>query len=141
MGSGFCTRGGATMVQRLTFRRRHSYATASNKVTKVKVASGRLVYHYNKKVAKGPRCGDCGKSLPGIPHLRPKEYRGISKRQKNVSRAYGGNKCSGCVRDRVVRAFLCEERKIVKNVLKARRLPFLAARPRDSSKKKELDTE
>merc|ERR1739848_716185 len=105
MGSGFCTRGGATMVQRLTFRRRHSYATASNKVTKVKVASGRLVYHYNKKVAKGPRCGDCGKSLPGIPHLRPKEYRGISKRQKNV-----------------VRAFLCEERKIVKNVLKAKKI-------------------
>ena len=91
-------------------------------LSRVKVASGRLVYHYNKKVAKGPRCGDCGKSLPGIPHLRPKEYRGISKRQKNVSRAYGGNKCSGCVRDRVVRAFLCEERKIVKNVLKAKKI-------------------
>lgn len=56
----------------------------------------------------------------GIQHLRPKQYRGVSKRQKVVSRAYGGNKCHTCVRDRVVRAFLIEERKIVKNVLKAK---------------------
>lgn len=76
------------------------------------------MYHYQAKSAKGPRCGDCGKNLPGIQHLRPKEYRGISKRQKTVSRAYGGNKCAGCVRDRIVRAFLVEERKIVKTVLK-----------------------
>ncbi len=56
--------------------------------------------------------------VAGIAHLRPKEYRTISKRQKVVSRAYGGNRCHTCVRDRVVRAFLVEERKIVKNVLK-----------------------
>jgi large subunit ribosomal protein L34e len=87
---------------------------------RVKVASGRLTYHYTSKVASGPKCGDCGTSLPGIAHLRPKEYRGISKRQKTVNRAYGGSKCAGCVRDRVVRAFLVEERKIVKNVLKGK---------------------
>lgn len=90
---------------------------------RVKVASGRLVYHYRSKVASGPKCGDCGKGLPGIAHLRPKEYRGISRRQKTVNRAYGGNKCATCVRDRVVRAFLIEERKIVKNVLKGKQGP------------------
>jgi large subunit ribosomal protein L34e len=61
--------------------------------------------------------------LPGIAHLRPKEYRAISKRQKTVNRAYGGNKCATCVRDRVVRAFLIEERKIVKSVLKGKQGP------------------
>lgn len=88
--------------------------------SRVKVASGKLVFHYHTKVANGPKCGDCGRKLAGIQHLRPKEYRAVSKRQKVVSRAYGGNKCHTCVRDRVVRAFLIEERKIVKNVLKAK---------------------
>ena len=53
-----------------------------------------------------------------IPALRPSEYKRISKRQKNVSRAYGGSRCGNCVRQRIVRAFLIEEQKIVKKVLK-----------------------
>ncbi len=89
----------------------------------MKVASGRLTYHYTSKVAAGPKCGDCGTSLPGIPHLRPKEYRGISKRQKTVNRAYGGSKCGNCVKARITRAFLVEERRIVKNVLKGKQQP------------------
>jgi len=55
---------------------------------------------------------------PQIPALRPCEYKRISKRQKNVSRAYGGSRCATCVRQRIVRAFLIEEQKIVKKVLK-----------------------
>ena len=35
-----------------------------------------------------------------------------------MSRAYGGSRCAGCVKDRIVRAFLIEEQKIVKKVLK-----------------------
>ena len=53
-----------------------------------------------------------------IPALRPSEYARISKRQKKVSRAYGGSRCAQCVRQRIVRAFLIEEQKIVKKVLK-----------------------
>ena len=53
-----------------------------------------------------------------IPALRPVEYSRISKRQKIVSRAYGGSRCASCVRERIVRAFLIEEQKIVKKVLK-----------------------
>ena len=73
---------------------------------------------YLTKRAKGPHCGDCGGRIHGIPHLRPKQYRSLSKRQKTVSRAYGGNKCAGCVRQRIIRAFLVEEQKIVKKVVK-----------------------
>ncbi len=70
------------------------------------------------KKGKGPACGDCKKRLHGIPALRPSEYARISKRQKHVSRAYGGSRCAKCVRERIVRAFLIEEQKIVKKVLK-----------------------
>ena len=74
--------------------------------------------HYMGKKGSGPTCGDCKKKLHGIPVLRPSEYKRISKRQKSVSRAYGGSRCANCVRERIVRAFLIEEQKIVKKVLK-----------------------
>lgn len=51
-----------------------------------------------------------------VPALRPRQYAQISKRQKTVQRAYGGSRCATCVRDRIVRAFLVEEAKIVKRV-------------------------
>lgn len=53
-----------------------------------------------------------------VPALRPREYSQISKPKKTVQRAYGGSRCGNCVRDRIVRAFLIEEQKIVKKVLK-----------------------
>merc|ERR1712216_829602 len=81
------------MVQRLTYRRRHSYAT------KIK-------------------CGDCGSALQGLPCVRPMEYKRIAKNKKSVARAYGGSRCAKCVRQRIVRAFLIEEQKIVKQVVK-----------------------
>ncbi|CAG8510315.1 5927_t:CDS:2 [Paraglomus brasilianum] len=111
------------MAQRLTYRRRLSYNTRSNKVKVVKTPGGKLTYLYKKKQAKGPKCGDCGNRLPGIPALRPREYARISKRQKTVTRAYGGSRCARCVRDRIVRAFLIEEQKIVKRVIKQQSKP------------------
>jgi large subunit ribosomal protein L34e len=56
--------------------------------------------------------------LQQIPALRPREYSQISRPKKTVQRAYGGSRCANCVRDRIVRAFLIEEQKIVKKVLK-----------------------
>jgi hypothetical protein len=53
-----------------------------------------------------------------IPSLRPRQYAKLSKPKKTVQRAYGGSRCANCVKDRVVRAFLIEEQKIVKKVLK-----------------------
>mmetsp|Transcript_27230 Transcript_27230/g.45351 ORF Transcript_27230/g.45351 Transcript_27230/m.45351 type:complete len:118 (+) Transcript_27230:57-410(+) len=109
------------MVQRVTYRRRKSFNTKSNKVRKVKTPGGKLVLHYMGKKGKAPMCGDsaCPRRLSGIPNLRPVEFSRISKRQKNVSRAYGGSRCAMCVRQRIVRAFLIEERQLVKKVLKA----------------------
>jgi large subunit ribosomal protein L34e len=42
----------------------------------------------------------------------------VSRSTKSVQRAYGGSRCGNCVKDRIVRAFLIEEQKIVKKVLK-----------------------
>jgi large subunit ribosomal protein L34e len=53
-----------------------------------------------------------------VPALRPREYATTSRPKKTVQRAYGGSRCANCVRDRIVRAFLIEEQKIVKKVLK-----------------------
>merc|ERR1712063_214328 len=105
-----------TMVQqlRVTYRRRHCYNTKSNKIKLVKTPGGKLTVHYRTKSAKGPRCGDCGIVLPGIAHLRPKEYSRIPKSQKSVSRAYGGSRCGTCVRQRILRALLVEEQREAK---------------------------
>ena len=101
---------------RVTYKRRQCYATRSNKIVKVKTPGGRLSAHYKKKPAKGPHCGDCGIPLPGLAHSRPKELKNMKKRERTVSRAYGGSRCANCVKARIMRAFLIEEQKIVKKV-------------------------
>jgi len=104
---------------RLTYRRRHSYNTATNKVKKVRTPGGKLVFHYLAKKPGLPKCGDCKQPLPGVIARRPRQLAGVSKRFKTVTRAYGGSRCHTCVKQRIVRAFLIEEQKIVKRVLKA----------------------
>jgi len=106
--------------RRVTYRRRHAYHTVSNRTRVVKTPGGKLTVQYVKKKGKGPRCGDCGHSIAGVPHLKSREYHRISKRQKTVTRSYGGSRCANCVRERIIRAFLIEEQRIVKRVLKAR---------------------
>ncbi|CAE6394215.1 unnamed protein product [Rhizoctonia solani] len=107
------------MAQRVTIRKRTPYNTKSNRRRVVKTPGGKLVYQHLKKLATSPKCGDCGTALPGVPALRPREYATISKRQKTVRRAYGGSRCGDCVKQRILRAFLIEEAKIVKKVIKS----------------------
>ncbi|KAF7129375.1 hypothetical protein RHSIM_Rhsim10G0039600 [Rhododendron simsii] len=81
---------------------------------------GKLVYQSTKKRASGPKCPVTGKRIQGIPHLRPAEYKRsrLSRNRRTVNRAYGGVLSAGAVRERIIRAFLVEEQKIVKKVLK-----------------------
>lgn len=88
----------------------------------VRTPGGRLVYQYVKKRRNVPKCGQCKEKLHGIRPTRPSERSRISKRQKTVRRTYGGVLCHQCVRERIVRAFLIEEQKIVK-VLKNAQAP------------------
>nr|DAD31248.1 TPA_asm: hypothetical protein HUJ06_010099 [Nelumbo nucifera] len=81
---------------------------------------GKLVFQSTKKRASGPKCPVTGKRIQGIPHLRPAEYKRsrLSRNRRTVNRAYGGVLSGSAVRERIIRAFLVEEQKIVKKVLK-----------------------
>jgi ribosomal protein L34E len=86
----------------------------------VTAASSSLVYvKPNTESHEGMEEGwEVDGDVTQIPALRPREYSQISRPKKTVQRAYGGSRCANCVRDRVVRAFLIEEQKIVKKVMK-----------------------
>ena len=99
---------------------RHSYNTASHKVRGVRMPGGALKSQRVAKTSKGVRCMDCKQTLPGIKHLKSTAYRRTTKRERTVSRCYGGSACHTCVRQRIVRAFLLEEQKAVKKVLAER---------------------
>ncbi|KAJ7523655.1 hypothetical protein O6H91_18G057200 [Diphasiastrum complanatum] len=85
-----------------------------------KLECGRLVFQTSKKRARGPKCSITGKRLHGIPHLRPAEYKTscLHRHRKTINRAYGGKMCGAAVCERIIRAFLVEEQKTVKKVLK-----------------------
>uniref|UniRef100_A0A9I9DEF0 60S ribosomal protein L34 n=1 Tax=Cucumis melo TaxID=3656 RepID=A0A9I9DEF0_CUCME len=91
------------MVQRLTYRKRHSYATKSNQHRVVKTPGGKLVYQTTKKRASGPKCPVTGKRIQGIPHLRPAEYKRsrLARNRRTVNRAYGGVLSGSAVRERL----------------------------------------
>ena len=69
--------------KRLTYRRRLSYNTKSNKVRVSKTPGGRLVYLYTKKAGKIPLCGDTKEKLRG---LTPARWAGFSTPSFPLSR-------------------------------------------------------
>mmetsp|Transcript_9992 Transcript_9992/g.14133 ORF Transcript_9992/g.14133 Transcript_9992/m.14133 type:complete len:111 (-) Transcript_9992:417-749(-) len=93
------------------------YATKSRRSVHIRTPGGVLRSKTLKKTTKGPRCADCAVSLPGIKHLKNSAYRNLKKREKTVSRAYGGSICGKCVKSRIVRAFLLEEQKAVRKLM------------------------
>lgn len=105
---------------RVTMGPGRHYATKSRRSTPIRTPGGKLVSQIITKKTKGPRCADCKDSLPGIKHLKKSAYKNLKKRQRTVSRAYGGAVCAGCVKQRIVRAFLLEEQKAVKKLLAER---------------------
>merc|ERR1711862_1041770 len=103
--------------ERVTYRRHNRYNTKSNKIKFFRTPGGKLSSGLVKKNGKFPKCGDCGGMIYGVPALRPTMYKRLAKHKRSVSRPYGGSRCGKCVRTRVVRAFLLEEQKCVKQVL------------------------
>merc|ERR1712079_187797 len=107
-----------TMVQRVTYRRRLSYNTRSNRRKIVRTPGGRLTFQYLKKRPSVPKCPQTGPALKGVKPSRPADRSRLSLRQKKVYRAYGGVLSHKAVREKIVRAFLIEAEKIVAKVLK-----------------------
>uniref|UniRef100_A0A2I2YNZ6 Large ribosomal subunit protein eL34 n=1 Tax=Gorilla gorilla gorilla TaxID=9595 RepID=A0A2I2YNZ6_GORGO len=101
------------MVRRLTY--------SFNKTRLPRTPGNGIVYLYTKKVGKAPKsaCGVCPGRLRGVRAVRPEVLMRLSKTRKHVRRACGGSMCAKCVCDRIKRAFLIKEQKIVVKVLKA----------------------
>lgn len=78
---------------------------------------------YVDKKPRGPHAPndscDCGKRINGIPQLKSYHYKSLNRNAKTVSRPYGGVLCAGCVKSRIIRAFLLEEIKTIKKAKRA----------------------
>ncbi|CAD8056204.1 unnamed protein product [Paramecium primaurelia] len=108
------------MGVRITYRRRTSYNTRSNKIRKVKTPGGRVVVQYPNKKTSASTCSDSNLNvvLNGLKRIRPTKLKQLSRRQRTVSRPYGGVLSAGALKNRIIRAFLVEEVKIVKQIKK-----------------------
>ena len=85
------------MVQRVTYRRRLSYNTRSNRRKIVRTPGGKLTFQYLKKRPTVPKCPMTGLALKGVKPSRPADRSRLSLRQKKVYRAYGGkNHVTAC---------------------------------------------
>ena len=81
--------------RRVTYKRRASYRTKSNRFKTVKTPGGRLAIQYIKKKTNG-------KAMRGLKVARPAQLSRMSIRARTVSRPYGGNLTHMEVRDRYV---------------------------------------
>ncbi|CAD8163387.1 unnamed protein product (macronuclear) [Paramecium tetraurelia] len=108
------------MGVRVTYRRRTSYNTRSNKIRKVKTPGGNVVAQYPNKKTSASTCADSNLSvvLNGLKRIRPTKLKQLARRQRTVSRPYGGVLSAGALKNRIIRAFLVEEVKIVKQIKK-----------------------
>ena len=72
---------------RVTKNTRHSYATRSNLIKKVKTPGGRLSVKIIKKKSSGVKCGEpgCDTLLPGIKKMSTTAFRTSKKRERKAT--------------------------------------------------------
>ncbi|QQP41617.1 60S ribosomal protein L34, partial [Caligus rogercresseyi] len=88
----------------------------------IRTPGGKLVFQYLKKRPSVPKCPMTGLRLKGIKPSRPAERKRLSLRQKKVFRAYGGVLSHMAVKEKIIRAFLLEEEKMVMKLKKSKAL-------------------
>ena len=82
------------------------FRSGTYKRIKKKIPSGKVVLHFEKRKVNPAVCAVCKNVLPGVLSRRPAELKKLSKSKKTVSRVYGGNMCSKCVRDKIKREYI-----------------------------------
>ena len=87
---------------------RPSQKSRSLRRISVKTPGGRTTIHYKYSKPNAAKCGNCGAVLKGIVRERPYKMKKIAKTKKRVSRPYGGNLCSKCMR----KVFVDKARKL-----------------------------
>lgn len=126
---------------RVSFRRRVHYATRSNRVKMVRTPGNKLVAQHREKRSQGIHTPWVlgHKRLNGTKALRHIDGRNSKKTAKTVSRAYGGVLSHDQVKDRILRAFLLEEKRLTKRVAAANKQYKKAKAARAMKNKKKSD--
>ena len=96
---------------RVTHRGHSTYHTRTNCWRKVRTPGNRLSTLRTIKKELAPKCAATGVKLQGLQRIN---QRLVSKNSRTVSRAYGGKFTMETVREKILRAFLCEESKAAK---------------------------
>lgn len=78
--------------------------------------TGKLYFKKEKKFGSPQKCGDCKQPLKGVPSLRPADLARLPKNKRSVTRLHGGTVCGVCVENRILKSFLLEEKKQVKEM-------------------------
>jgi large subunit ribosomal protein L34e len=71
------------LERRVTYKRRSSYRTKSNRFRTVKTPGGKLAIQYIQKKTAGTK-------MHGVKATRPSVFRRLSRNSRTVSRPYGG---------------------------------------------------
>lgn len=117
---------------RVHYLRRKSYNTRSNKVRKLRTPGGRLTVQYvGKRKSRPAPALRTNSRLSGMT-ARPDRVRSKNR----VSRPYGGVFTPGQLKERILRAFLTEEVKIVKSFVRAAKASVKPAAPKAQSARK-----
>ncbi len=62
---------------------------------------GKKVTRYERRKPSEAKCGSCGRKLAGVPRKRPIDMKRLGKSMKRPERAFGGNLCPACLKDRI----------------------------------------
>ena len=119
---------------RVHYLRRKSYNTRSNKIRKLRAPGGRLTIQYRGKRVRGPQPAMATKEqLSGLT-ATPSRINS----QNRISRPYGGVYTPSQVKNRILRAFLVEEVKVVKKFVKdtKKAAPEKKSAPKKNTNKK-----
>ena len=79
--------------RRVTYKRRASYRTRSNRFRTVKTPGGKLAIRYIVKSTKGT-------GMHGVSKRRPAAFSRVRSSKRSVSRAYGGKLTAEEVKER-----------------------------------------
>lgn len=95
---------------RVTYSRRKSYNTRSNKIRKVRTPGGRLTAQYVQKREKGVQpMLETKSKLSGFKQIGNKAMGRLTYTQRHISRPYSGALTPKQLKERILKAFLCSE--------------------------------
>ncbi|MEM0357025.1 MAG: 50S ribosomal protein L34e [Candidatus Bathyarchaeia archaeon] len=77
---------------------RPALRTRSRKRVSKALPGGRSGIHVKHEMPGKATCSICGSPLAGIPRLLPSEIRKLNRSKRRVSRIYGGQLCSRCLK-------------------------------------------